>query len=63
MNGIFTFSTQEELNSILNNLSKETYDSMFESVKRNFKVATENFVLHNDSLYDLHLKHIIEKGK
>jgi len=61
MDGIFTFSTQEELDSILNNLSKKTYDSMFESVKRNFQIATENFVLHHDSLYDLHLKHILGK--
>jgi len=60
MGGVLTFSTQEELDNILNNLSEEKYNSMLYSIKQNFKNATENFVLHNDSLYELNLKKIIE---
>jgi len=60
MSGVLTFSTQEELDDILNNLSEEKYNSMLDSVKVNFKHVTENFVLHNNSLYELHFKKIIE---
>ena len=63
MNGVLTFSTQEELDNILDNLSEEKYKSMLNSVKLNFKNTTENFVLHNDSLYELHFKHIIENRR
>ena len=59
MNGILTFTNQNELDEILNNLSQEKYNSMFDSVKNNFDIATKNFVLHNDSLYTLHLEKIL----
>ena len=59
MDGILTFSNQSELDDILSNLSKEKYNSMLDSVKNNFSLATDKFVLHNDSLYTLHLKDII----
>ena len=63
MNGVLTFSTQSELDNILNNLSKDKYESMLESIKANFNNVTENFVLHNDSLYELHLKKIIQNRR
>ena len=59
MNGILTFSTQEELDDILDSLSEDKYKSMYESVKNNFNIAKEKFVLHHDSLYELHFKHIL----
>jgi len=35
---------------------------MLEYAKANYKKAVENFVLDNDSLYELHLKNIIKNG-
>ena len=57
--GVLTFTTQEELDNILDNLSEEKYNSMFKYVTHNFNKCIKTMVLHNDSLYDLHLKHII----
>ena len=60
MRGVLTFSTQEELDNILDNLSEEKYDSMFKYVEYNFNKCISEMVIHNDSLYELHLKHIID---
>jgi glycosyltransferase involved in cell wall biosynthesis len=59
LRGIITFNTQKELNNILDNLNEEKYNSMLEFAKINFKKAIEHYVLDNDSLYNLHLKNII----
>lgn len=60
--GILTFNTQKELDNILDNLNEEKYNLMLEYAKANYKKAVENFVLDNDSLYELHLKNIIKNG-
>ena len=60
--GIITFETQEELDSILNNLNEDKYKSMLKYAKVNFDKAVQSYVLDNDSLYNLHLKKIIEDG-
>ena len=57
--GVLTFTTQEELDNILDNLSEEKYNSMLEYINYNFNKCVSDMVLHNDSLYDLHLKQII----
>tara|TARA_B100000287_G_C20601388_1_gene768233 strand:- start:418 stop:1497 length:1080 start_codon:yes stop_codon:yes gene_type:complete len=57
--GVLTFSTQEELDNILDSLSEEKYNSMLEYVNHNFNKCMSSMVMHNDSLYELHLKHII----
>ena len=60
--GIITFETQEELDSILNSLNEDKYKSMLKYAKANFDKAIQSYVLDNDSLYNLHLKKIIEDG-
>ena len=60
--GILTFNTQEELNNILDNLNEEKYNSMLKYAKANYEKAKKEFVLDNDSLYELHLKNIIKDG-
>jgi len=60
--GILTFNTQEELDNILDNLNEEKYNSMLKYAKINYNKAIKEFVLDNDSLYELHLKNIIEDG-
>ena len=60
--GILTFNTQKELDNILDNLNEEKYNLMLEYARANYKKAVENFVLDNDSLYELHLKNIIKNG-
>ena len=62
MRGILTFNTQEELNNILDNLNEEKYNSMLKYAKANYEKAKKEFVLDNDSLYELHLKNIIKDG-
>jgi len=60
LRGIIIFNTQEELNNILDNLNEEKYNSMLEFAKINFEKAIKYYVLDNDSLYNLHLKNIID---
>ena len=60
--GIITFNSQEELDFILNNLSEDKYKSMLKYAKENFNTALNNYVLDNDSLFNLHLKNIINNG-
>ena len=60
--GILTFNTQEELDNILDNLNEEKYNSMLKYAKANYNKAIKEFVLDNDSLYELHLKNIIKDG-
>ena len=60
--GILTFNTQEELDNILDNLNEKRYNSMLKYAKINYDKAIKEFVLDNDSLYELHLKNIIEDG-
>ena len=60
--GILTFNTQEELDNILDNLNEKKYNSMLKYAKINYDKAIKEFVLDNDSLYELHLKNIIEDG-
>ena len=62
LRGIITFNTQEELDDILSNLNEEKYNSMLEYAKINYEKAKNSYVLDNDSLYNLHLKNIIEDG-
>tara|TARA_R110001592_G_scaffold71981_3_gene219688 strand:- start:6478 stop:8175 length:1698 start_codon:yes stop_codon:yes gene_type:complete len=60
--GILTFNTQNELDDILDNLNEEKYNSMLKYAKANYEKAKKEFVLDNDSLYELHLKDIINNG-
>ena len=41
---------------------KKKYNSMLKYAKINYDKAIKEFVLDNDSLYELHLKNIIEDG-
>jgi glycosyltransferase involved in cell wall biosynthesis len=59
--GILSFETQEELNNIIDNLSKEKYYSMLEYANKNYE-ACYKWPLNNDMLYDMYYKQIIEKG-
>jgi len=54
------FSNQEQLDSIIDSLSPELYNSMLEYAKINFDLCF-NFPINNDSLYDMHYKNIIQK--
>jgi glycosyltransferase involved in cell wall biosynthesis len=59
--GILCFETQDELNNIIDNLSKEKYYSMLEYANKNYE-ACYKWPLNNDMLYDMYYKQIIEKG-
>jgi len=54
-NGIITFNTIDELNTILDSLTPELYQSKLESVKRNFDLVF-NYPTDNDSMYKLYYK-------
>lgn len=56
--GIITFSTIQELNSIIDNLTPELYYSKLEAAITNFKLCT-NYPKDNDSMYDLYYKKLI----
>ena len=58
LNGILTFTTQEELDNILLNLTPELYYSKLDAIKNNFQIAF-NYPTFNDSFYDLYFKHLI----
>lgn len=58
MDGILTFNTQDELNSILDSLNEDLYYSKMEAIKRNYNRAF-NYPTFNNSLYDLYFKDII----
>ena len=60
--GILTFNTQKELDNILDNLNEKKYNSMLKYAKANYDKAIKEFVLDNNSLYELHLKNIIKDG-
>jgi len=46
-NGMLIFDTLDELESIMNNLNKELYDSKIESIKHNFEEAKKYLVADN----------------
>lgn len=58
MDGILTFNTQDELNSILDSLNEDLYYSKMEAIKRNYNRAL-SYPTFNNSLYDLYFKDII----
>lgn len=60
MDGILTFTTQEELDNILNNLSEELYISMLPAIVHNYEQCFKTCILHNDHLYDKHFESIIK---
>ena len=60
--GILVFQTQEELNTIIDNLSMEKYYSMLEYAKANLE-ASLKYNLTNDYTYDNYFKEIIENNK
>jgi len=60
MDGILTFSNQEELDNILNSLSKEKYNSMKVAIDNNYNKCLDLCVLHNDNLYDKFFESIIK---
>ena len=57
-NGILTFTTQEELDHILDNLTPEMYYSRMVSVLSNYVKAFQ-YPTTNDSMYDLYFKQLI----
>ena len=59
--GILSFQTQEELDTIIDSLSLEKYNSMLEYAKINYEKCYE-WPLNNDMLYDMYYKKIIENG-
>jgi glycosyltransferase involved in cell wall biosynthesis len=59
--GILTFSTQQELRDIINNLSYEKYQSMLEYAHINFKKCFD-WALTNDMMFDMYAKNVIEKN-
>jgi hypothetical protein len=58
LNGILTFTTQEELDNILLNLTPDLYYSKMQAIQNNYQIAF-NYPRFNDSLYDLYFKHLI----
>ena len=58
INGIIAFTTQEELDQILNTLTPELYESKLHSVKANFERAF-NYPTDTNSMYKLYYKEII----
>jgi hypothetical protein len=46
-NGMLIFDTLDELQSTMNNLNKELYDSKLESIKHNFEEAKKYLVADN----------------
>ena len=60
MDGILTFSTQDELDNILKSLSEEKYNSMKVAIENNYKTCLDLCILHNDDLYDKFFESIIK---
>lgn len=58
LNGILTFTTQEELDAILQSLTPELYYSKMKAIQNNFEIAL-TYPTFNDSFYDLYFKHLI----
>lgn len=58
INGIITFSTQEELVDILANLNEQDYYLRKESIERNYKQALK-FKYNNDDLFERYLKKLL----
>ena len=58
LNGILVFHNQEELDSILLNLTPDLYYSRLNAVRNNFQLAF-NYPTFNDSFYDLYFKHLL----
>tara|TARA_Y100000996_G_scaffold43848_1_gene30348 strand:+ start:214 stop:1089 length:876 start_codon:yes stop_codon:yes gene_type:complete len=58
INGILTFNTLDELVNILNNLSENKYNDMYEYVQENFNKAQnyKNFTLNDDVILDYYKK-------
>ena len=60
LNGILTFSTKEELDSIIKDITlngEEIYQSKLKSVKNNFKIV-DKYSINMDQLYDKYLKNL-----
>jgi hypothetical protein len=57
--GIITFTTQEELDEILNTLTPELYQSKLESVRDNFERCS-NYPSDNDSMLRLYYKDLLK---
>jgi hypothetical protein len=51
MEGIITFSSIEECQNIINNLTPELYNSKMGAIKNNFELA-KKYVVADDILYD-----------
>lgn len=60
MDGILTFSTQEELNSILDSLSEDLYHSKMDAIMNNYRKA-HKYPTFNDSLHDLYFKDLFKQ--
>lgn len=58
INGILTFSNQEELNNILNNLTPELYYSKMTSIMSNYLNAYK-YPTTNDAIYDLYFSKLL----
>ena len=58
LNGILVFHNQEELDSILLNLTPELYYSKLQAVYNNYRRAL-SYPTFNDSFYDLYFKHLL----
>lgn len=55
-NGIITFRTKNELESILNNLTPEDYVSREEAVKKNYEIAKEKYAFFFERVDELIIK-------
>jgi len=57
--GIITFTTQEELDTILSELTEKKYFSMMDAIKENLQTAL-TYNINNDMAYENYYKQIIE---
>jgi hypothetical protein len=62
INGILTFNTPKELESILDELTPEKYYSMMDSVKRNYEKVIENHLNPDDVLFEKVLHDLRKDG-
>lgn len=64
LNGIITFKDTDDLLYIINNLSKELYDSKISSVKRNYEILTDPIyrIGSEEYFYQKYLHNYFDKG-
>lgn len=60
--GILYFETEEELQTIIKNLTPEKYNEMLPYIQANFE-ACFNWPLNNDMLYEMYYEDVINKYK